>query len=123
MIEKLTKEQLARFGEFVKKWTDIGLTIEKANRKEAEEGIVEMYQIAGLKKPKIVWCDSPLSQGITRMIVQKLESEGTLKKKTGASVGDSVGASVRASVWASVRASVGASVGDSVWASVRDSVW
>src|SRR3990167_10685684 len=122
MIEKLTKEQLARFGEFVKKWTDIGLTIEKANRKEAEEGIVEMYQIAGLKKPKIVWCDSPMSQGITRMIVQKLKNKGTLKKKIGASVRDSVGDSVRASVRDSVGDSVWASVGASVGASVTGCV-
>ena len=116
-IENLTKEQSARFGEFTKKWTDIGISTEKANRKEAEEGIVEMYQIAGLKKPKIVWCDSPMSQGITRMIVQKLKNKGTLKKKIGASVRDSVGDSVGDSVWASVRDSVwdsvGASVGDS----------
>ena len=54
-----------------------------------------MYKIAGLKKPKIVWCDSPLSQGITRMVVLKLESDGLLRKKIGASVRDSVRASVR----------------------------
>lgn len=94
MIEKLTKEQTDRFPEFIKKWTDIGLSTEKANRKEAEEGIGEMYEIAGLKKPKIVWCGSPLSQGLTRMIVKKLESNGTLQKKIVDSVGDSVGASV-----------------------------
>ena len=95
MIEKLTKEQEKRFPEFVKKWNDIGLSTQRANRKEAEEGICEMYKIAGLKKPKIVWCDSPLSQGITRMVVLKLESDGLLRKKIGASVRDSVRASVR----------------------------
>jgi hypothetical protein len=89
-VTSLTEAQKARFPEFVKKWTDIGLSKEKANRKEAEEGIVEMYKIAGLKKPRIVWCDSPLSQGLTRMIVQKLESEGNLNKKIGASVRASV---------------------------------
>ena len=113
-IESLTEAQKARFPEFVKKWTDIGLSTEPANRKESEKGIIEMYKIAGLKKPKIVWCDSPLSQGLTRMIVQKLESDGKLTKK--------IGASVRASVWDSVRASVMDSVGDSVRASVMDSV-
>jgi len=78
MIEKLTPQQEARFPEFIKKWTDIGLSTERANRKEAEEGIKEAYKIAGLKTPKIVWCDSPLSH-----------------------VWASVGASVGASVWAS----------------------
>jgi hypothetical protein len=130
-IETLTGEQKALFPHYVKKWTDIGLSTEKANRKEAEDGIAEMYALAGLKKPKIVWCDSPMSQGITRGIVQKLENDGELKKNfTGSnvrtSVWTSVRASVRASVVDSVRASVVASVRDSVvasvGASVRDSV-
>ena len=127
-IESLTEEQKARFPEFVKKWTDIGLCTEKANRKEAEDGIIEAYKIAGLKRPKIVWCDSPLSQGLTRIIVQKLESEGKLTKGlVGKNEKASVRASVRDSVRDSVRASVGASVrdsvGDSVWDSVGASVW
>ena len=124
-IESLSKEQEARFQEYIHKWTDIGLSTQKANRKEAEEGVLEMYKIAGLKKPKIVWCDSPLSQGIVRMIVMKMESDGLLKKgkKIGASVRDSVWDSVGDSVWASVGASVRDSVWASVWASVRASVW
>ena len=99
-IEKLTKEQEARFPEFVKKWTEIGLCTKPANRKEAEEGIRMAYAAAGLKEPKIVWTTSPLASGLTRAIVQKHK--------------DDIGAAVKASVWASVR--------DSVWASVRDSV-
>ena len=123
-IDKLTTEQEDKFPEFIKKWTDIGLSTEKANRKEAEKGIVEMYEIAGLKKPKIVWCDSPMAQGITRLVVQKLESDRELKKgfigeNKKASVGNSVWNSVGNSVWDSV----GDSVRNSVWDSVRDSVW
>ena len=124
-IEELTPAQTARFGEFIEKWTKIGLSTEKANRPEAEAAIIEMYKIAGLKAPKIVWCTSPTSQGITRSIVLKLEADGQLKKlaKPGASVRDSVRASVRASVGASVWASVGDSVRDSVRDSVGASVW
>ncbi len=135
-IESLTSAQKARFPEFIAKWTAIGLDTRPADRGRAERGVVTAYKIAGLAPPaKIVWCGSPLSQGLTRAIVFGLSK--------GASVGDSVGASVRASVWASVGdsvgASVGASVGDyvlasvwdsvrasvvaSVWASVRASVW
>lgn len=112
MIENLTQEQENRFPEFVDKWTKIGLSTEPANRKLAEEGIIEMYNIAGLEKPKIVWCASPFANGITRKIVQKIESDGLLKngiKKIGASVR----ASVRDSVWDSVWASLEAFAGDS----------
>jgi hypothetical protein len=118
MITELTHEQKARFSEFVKKWTDIGLCTLPADRLRAEHGIRLAYKSANLNAPlKIVWTASPLAQGLTRLVVIK---------KLSASVGDSVGASVGASVWDSVRASVGASVrasvGDSVWDSVRDSV-
>ena len=109
MIEKLTKEQEARFPEFIDKWTKIGLCTEPANRSMAEKGVREAYRISGLKPPKkIVWCGSPFSMGLTRALFVETKS----------SVWASVGASVWASVWASVRDSVRASV----WASVRDSV-
>ena len=111
-IESLTPEQIARFPEYVQRWTDIGLCTAPASREAAEEAIREMYRAAGKEPPKkIVWCGSPLSQGLTRAII--------LDKKL---VSD-IGKSVRASVWDSVRASVGASVRASVWASVGDSVY
>ena len=102
-ITNLTPEQVSRMTEWRDKWTAIGLSTEPANRAEAEKAIVMSYAAAGLAAPKIVWCGSPLSQGLTRAIVMN------------------GGDSVRASVWDSVRASVWASVGDSVRASVGDS--
>jgi hypothetical protein len=145
MIDKLTPEQIAKFPEYVEKWTAIGLCTDPADRPKAEIAINKCYQLAGLTPPKkIVWCDSPLSQAITHSILkdEKIQKELQVKFKTQsvrasvrdsvwtsvwASVGDSVGASVKDSVRDSVGASVGASVKDSVWASVRasvrDSVW
>ena len=105
-IEHLTDKQLARFPEFVDKWTRIGLSTEPADRPRAEAAILAMYKQAGLPKPEIVWCGSPMGNALAWASVR-------------ASVRDSVGASVGASVWASVRDSVGASV----WASVGASVW
>ena len=91
-IETLTPEQQTKMAEWRDKWTAIGLSTEPANRPEAERAIVMAYAAAGLAAPRIVWCGSPLSQGLTRAIVQKL--------------GDSVGSSVWDSVWASVWAKV-----------------
>ena len=83
------------------------MSTEPANRIEAEKGIEKIYNIVGLKKPKIVWCSSPLANGLTRALL--------ISKRAGDSVRDSVGDSVWASVWDSVgdsvRDSVGASVG------------
>lgn len=65
-ITSLTAEQMAKFPQYVKEWTDIGLSTEPADRPRAEVAIAKMYAIAGKKTPKIVWCGSPLSQGLTR---------------------------------------------------------
>ena len=120
-IEKLTPKQIARFPEFRERWTKIGLCTDPADRPRAEAAIHESYRAAGLQPPrKIVWCGSPLSQGLTRAII--LDNNKQLMASVGASVRDSVGDSVRASVWDSVWDSVGASVGDSVGDSVGASV-
>ena len=139
-IESLTEAQIALFPEYVRNWTDIGLSTLPADRGAAESAIADIYATAGLPPPKkIVWCGSPFSQGLTRAIILDKKLLSDIGKTVGASVwasvwdsvrasvGDSVWASVRASVrdsvWASVRASVGASVGASVWDSVGASVW
>ena len=124
-LDKLTAEQEARFGEFVERWTAIGLCTDPADRPRAEEAIREAYKMGGRELPeKIVWCGSPLGQALTRAIV--IQNRASVGASVRASVRDSVGDSVGDSVWASVRASVRdsvrASVRDSVWASVGDSV-
>jgi hypothetical protein len=130
-IESLTPEQVAKFPEYVARWTDFGLCTLPADRGAAEQAIREMYGAANLPPPaKIVWCGSPLASGLTRAIIldKKLLPQigdavrDSVWDSVRASVRDSVGDSVGASVWASVRASVGDSVRDSVWDSVWDSV-
>jgi hypothetical protein len=119
-IDKLTKEQEDLLLVYRDKWLAIGLDTRPANREAAEEGIELAYKVAGLKRPNIVWCLSPLSSGITRFCVFKIID--LLKNKKKVSVSDSV----RDSVWDSVRASISDSVRDSVrdsiWDSVRDSI-
>ena len=122
-IEKLTKEQESRLVEFRDKWIEIGLCTDAASRSEAERGVNMAYAIAGLKPPqKIVWCGSPLSQGLTRAIILNMKPINQIGDSVGYSVWQSVRDSVSYSVWQSVRDSVRDSVSDSVWDSVWDSV-
>jgi hypothetical protein len=110
MLTKLTSEQISAMPEYRDRWIKIGLSTEPAEREVCEQAIRMMYRSAKLAEPrKIVWCGSPLSQGLTRAIIL----DKKLIKDIGASVRDSVRASVRASVWDSVWDSVGDSVGDS----------
>ncbi len=114
-VKSLSQRQHSRLTEFRDKWIEIGLSTEPAQREKAEAAIRRMYTCAQLPPPrKIVWCGSPLSQGLTRAIM--------LDKKLRASVGDSARTFVRDSVRESVGRSVREAVGDSVWASVRESV-
>jgi hypothetical protein len=130
-IEDLTDAQRAQIPAYVKRWTEVGLSTAPADRPAAEAAIAAAYRAAGLASPKIVWCGSPLSQGLTRALVldrKFAEKVGRLlsasvRASVRDSVRDSVGDSVRDSVWDSVWDSVGASVWDSVGASVGDSVW
>jgi hypothetical protein len=72
-IEKLPEKQIARFLEFVEKWTRLGLSTEPAAREKAEKAIIAAYLAAGLNPPKrIVWCGSPLSQGLTRAVILRI---------------------------------------------------
>ena len=60
MITKLTPEQQAQLEVYAKKWRDIGLSTEPANRPEAEKGVTLAYELAGLDPPKeYVWFESP----------------------------------------------------------------
>src|SRR4051794_6542998 len=73
-IERLTDAQKARAAEFRDRWMQIGLCTDPADRPRAEAAICETYRQGGLEPPaRIVWCGSPLSQGLTRsiMIVKK----------------------------------------------------
>jgi hypothetical protein len=119
-ITALTKEQEARFPEFVDKWLKIGLSTVPADRSRAEAGIRKAYEIAGLKAPPaIIWCGSPLSMAISHSLLKRA---GGVKNLVRQSVGKSVEQSVWQSVGKSVEQSVGESVEQSVWQSVGKSV-
>lgn len=47
-IESLTDEQIAKFPEYVKRWTDIGLCTDPADRPRAEAAVRKCYPAIGL---------------------------------------------------------------------------
>lgn len=74
-ISSLTKEQEARFPEFVDKWQKIGLSTESINFEEAKKIAIKLYEEAGLKAPKtILYARSP-KEAIS--IIQKIDSSMT----------------------------------------------
>ena len=61
-IDKLTDAQIAKMPEYVKMWTDIGLSTDPVDLENAKVAICSAYRLAGLKEPtKFYVADSPIS--------------------------------------------------------------
>ncbi len=135
-IETLTEEQRARFPEFRKKWTEIGLCTDPSDRSRAEAGIRLSYEIAKLTPPDIQWAGSPLACAIARafslMLPKKATKAEALKKVKGP-VWDSIMEAVEpdkrksfiTSCWKArvpQKELSTSSFGDVVWEGIMDSV-
>ena len=60
----------ADFENFKQTWKTIGFSLQPASHNEAEAALKKAYAAAGLEAPrKIVWCGSPFSLGLARMIL------------------------------------------------------
>ena len=61
-IDKLTDAQIAKMPEYVKKWTDIGLSTDPVDLENAKVAVCSAYRLAGLKEPTMFYvADSPIS--------------------------------------------------------------
>jgi hypothetical protein len=117
-IDRLTPEQQARFGEWTKKWVDIGLSTEPADFDTATEAALKAYKLCNLDKPMVVLrMSSPYAATIGGALAWSMLRDMKVKK-VGAQVGDQVGDQVWAQVWDQV----GDQVRDQVWAQVWDQV-
>lgn len=80
-IEKLTPEQEAQLPVYAKKWQDIGMSTERADRPRAEAGMRDTYKREGLPEIKFfAWNKSPLSMVMAFMCCDAVEKGVTLKQ-------------------------------------------
>lgn len=64
-ISALTAAQQAEFPRFVRKWIEIGLSTEPADRPRAEAASKKLYAMAGFREPLVLWLPCPISAAIT----------------------------------------------------------
>ena len=86
MIRKLTKQQEARFPEFVQKWIAIGLSTERADRARAELAIKNLYSLAKQKEPKVFWVPCPLSGALSAVVFARLTNTKAVESAVGSAV-------------------------------------
>src|SRR5438477_432641 len=113
-ISQLTREEQARFPEFVEKWVAIGLSTEPADRPRSERAIARLYELAHLKPARVFWLPCPISGALSAVVYAAL-----LKKVGGSAVDSAVDSAVRSAVRSAVDSAVDSAglsyFGGSLW--------
>src|ERR1700735_1341456 len=113
-ITKLTPAQEARFPEFVRKWTSIGLSTQPADRPRAEKAIAGLYKLANLKEPRVIWLPCPISAALSATFYAKAIQHRLVERPKGATVGSAVGSAVYSAVGSAVYSAVYSAVDSAV---------
>ncbi len=93
MITSLTPEQEAQIAIYREKWKQIALSTQSIERQKAAAAIVSGYSVAGIKIPKIVFCDSPYAAFVYTS--QEESSWGKPTKLLGEEVLGRLGSQIR----------------------------
>ncbi len=117
-ISELTESQQAAMSIYVDKWTKLGLSTKPANHAEAEIGINQAYQLAGLGKPKqIIWVDSPLA------LTKACLGPNNILNNIWNNIWNNVCNNIKINVWDNVWINVWDNVWINVWDNVLNNVW
>lgn len=81
MITSLTQEQEAQIEIWKKRWFDIGISTDPADKPRTEKAITWAYKKLGLKKPKFVWVDSPADAAVTIKALENIAKMSTAENK------------------------------------------
>ena len=117
-IMTLTAAQKARLPEFARKWIEIGLSTQPADREKAERAIKGLYRLAKLKEPRVIWLPCPISAALSAMLYARLVSS----KRLGIEVGSAVRSAVDSAVYSAVGSAVYSAVGSAVRSAVDSAV-
>lgn len=123
-ITKLTAAQEARFPEFVRKWIEIGLSTQPADRARAARAISSLYRLAKLKEPRIIWLPCPISAGLSAVVYARInKKKKAVDSLVRSAVGSAVHSAVRSAVDSVVYSAVGSAVGSAVYSAVGSAVY
>jgi hypothetical protein len=72
----LTPTERARLPEFVRKWTEIGLSSTPVDHQQAERALCQLYASAGLVRPHIVWVPCPMTAMLSAIVYTTIQAKG-----------------------------------------------
>ena len=124
-IDKITPEQTAKFGEWAKKWIDIGLSTEPADFDKATAAALRAYELANLKRPMIILrMGSPYGATLGGALAWAMLKElPDMQSKVWSEVGSKVESKVESEVESKVRSEVESEVWDVNYNSYHGSFW
>lgn len=117
-IRELTAAQEQKLEAYRDKWLKIGLSTEPVNKEDAERALKDVYSVANLKEPMILWARSPkecLYMGIFFKMTMK---ESVLVRQ----VREQVWNQVRFQVWIQIGYQIKDQVENQIWSQVRNQV-
>jgi len=121
-LTRLTPAQIARFGEWSKKWIEIGLSTEPADFDQATAAALRAYALCNLNKPTIILrLGSPYAATTGGALAW--HSLKANESQVRSQVRSQVWSQVWSQVESQVRSQVGSQVGSQVWSQVRSQVW
>jgi len=121
-IEKLTAEQEQALVAYHAECMAIGTSTAPADRPKAEAAISKMYQFIGKPQPKFIWCDSPATCILARLVLQEWLKTAKDESSLWSSLESSLGSSLRSSLWSSLGSSLESSLRSSLWSSLGSSL-
>lgn len=68
-LDSLTPELDWKMAQLLREAQDLEVSVEPVIQREVENATFELYRAAGLDRPTLAWCDSPLAMYLSRAIV------------------------------------------------------
>ena len=118
MLEKLTKAQEKLMHQVREEWLSYFFSGQEIDKDKAQKGIEWLYEFSGLKKPQVIFVDSPLAVQIAVNMLQG-KKRNQVENQVWGQVRNQVGGQVENQVWGQV----GNQVGSQVWDQVGSQVW
>src|SRR4051812_18531100 len=99
-LTTISKDQASKFGEWARRWIEIGLSTEPADFEVAQAAALRAYKLANLNKPMIILrMSSPFGATLGGILAWAILHEYMKNRRGGSQVESQVESQVGSQVW------------------------